>query len=200
MSGDRECLTESQQNSLAIEISEIAWKYARPSTRRVAREDIIQHVVLDCLVLLRAGRWKTPHEFLVPHIRERLKRTRANMRRGEVHRAERQNVFASELRAIVQRGMTELLEVDAANLKERIVRCLDELPAVERRILDLVVVQRMTYVEVAAETGISRAMVSKRLHHLREKVREVISDTAPEKKKSNTDGSQTSPERRRGKC
>ena len=72
-----------EQDTLLAEISDMAWTFAPPIVKCDFHEDVAQTVVLDCLVVLRAGEWNTPHEFLAGHVAERIKQVWRNMRRFE---------------------------------------------------------------------------------------------------------------------
>jgi RNA polymerase sigma factor (sigma-70 family) len=174
MSGAAQYVTEEQQNTLAIEISEIAWTCARSYGHGELRKDVAQTVVLDCLVLLRAEKWTTPHEFLVPHLRDRFKKTAANMRRGIRNRRQHQGVFLGRWGRSIHRGMTELLEIDANVLKELINRHLAQLPEAVARVVRMKYFENLTYKEIAAAAGISPGMVCKRLVEGVGKIREGI--------------------------
>jgi len=104
-----------RQDALVLEIAALAREFALQFARRSQVDDVVQNVVLECLVLIRTGRW--PVASSLPSLLNRIVRRRTYdqiLRRRRATMREKQH--SSAIRPADPSGMSPLLEMENAEV------------------------------------------------------------------------------------
>ena len=158
----------SEEARLLANISTLASRFARrllateSAERADDAEDIAQSVVLKCLLLMRAGRWRV-ETTLEGYVASITWREHASARRRSTNRSERDAQFLAEREAQHPAWMDAEASVREGE-NERMRRlALSRVPMRCRESYRLVREEGATYREAARQLGTSMAMVVRHL-------------------------------------
>ena len=151
---------DARLETLLVEIARLTRRFGRQIVKAREVDDLVQDVVLGCLVCIREGRWN-PHVAPLPMIVAHLVRCRAvDALRQRQHTAEREAEFGREVREMCHVWMAPDITTEERELKALHEAALASLPPACRRAYVMVREEGFTYTQAARILGVSRSGVS----------------------------------------
>ena len=164
---------ELANERLVVEIASLARRFAIDIVKKDATEDIAQDVVLQCLMKIRAGRWRIDPADLADFVRRVVRRRAVDLWRRSQARKQRDAEYALETQDSPT-WMSPELAYEERELAELHERALERLPELCRRAYLMVRDEGETYESAAARLGIQPHAVSKHMVRAQERLRRAL--------------------------
>ena len=150
---------ESAQDALLTTISTLAWQYADKKHGAARAEDLAQDIVLECLTMMREGRWRiegTLDAFVCSMLEKRRIDQLRQRRAQRQHHREHGRILVESRHA----WMRPDLALEERDLERFHADTLASLPRVCRHAYTMVREEQCSYQVVADRMGLSRAAIN----------------------------------------
>ena len=149
---------ESTQDALLTTISTLAWQYAKKKHGRARAEDLAQDIVLECLTMMREGRWHIEGT-LDAYIRWMLTRRQIDQLRQRQAQREHHKEHGRILVESTHAWMRPDLAYEERELEQFHDETLAGLPRVCRHAYVMVREEQCSYRVAADQMGLSRSAI-----------------------------------------
>lgn len=148
----------STEARILAEVTAIARRQACAIMDLHTAEDLAQDIAFECMLQMRAGRWRIEHS-LAAYVRAMVRRRRIDALRQRKSRTSRERQHALERGHAEHAWMSPALSLASQELERFHERTLATLTPRCRRAYVMVREGRATYLTVARRLGISRSAV-----------------------------------------
>lgn len=166
---------ETADDQLIVEIASLARDFAMNIVDDDPAEDIAQDVALQCLMKIRAGKWRVEAAALRDFVRRVVRRKAVDLLRRSQAREQRHAEYALEAHA-AQTWMSPELAYEERELAEFREQALGRLPALCRRTYLLVREEEETYRNAALRLGVRPTTVSAHIVTAQQRLRNELAE------------------------
>ena len=166
----------SLESELFTDVSAIARRIGSRVLEGDDLDDMVQDIVLRCLIEYRKGRWSFDRARLPGLIKMMVFVFATHGSEARRRRDEREALHDRDMQDSAHVWMSPDLAIEQQGLEDVYQRTLDSLPAACRRAYTLVRDDELTYDQAAARLGVSRAAVHFHVVTAQNRFREALRD------------------------